>query len=413
MRWLARRNHSWTAWAVVAPLVVSCSSGESNSPWCGTVADSAGVVVVNNPAEGLWASTETWRLEEDLVVGVATGDPDFEFGHISALDIGSDGSIYVLDDQARQVRVFDSTGAATHRFGGPGSGPGELGLAVLSILIGLADTIFVPDQLTDRINVYLPSGEPQNSLPHPRAAGGTAWSWAVQPSGSLLYRGFSLEWDGILRYSRSGAVPDTVMRFDYTFDIPEIGGDLGSGSFRVVDEVLRVLPSYHVLKDGRIATGTTDAYRIYVHRPDGTLERVINRPEGRRAISPADEQAIEDLWGRRSRAQFIPQEMRANYAIALPDSFPAFASISEGPDGTLWVQQIAQPSDMDPDGLGDLSYERLGSRTWDVFDRDGRYLGAVTLPYTLRLLRTRGDFVYGVAKGPYDEDRVVRLRVLQ
>ncbi len=410
---LTRLEGAWPLLAVLPVLLTAGCVGEDRTgSWDGTITDSAGVAVVRNPVRGLWSDAQRWDVEEQFSVGVASGNPDLEFGYISALDIGSDGSIFLLDRQASQIRVLDSTGAAQHTIAGPGSGPGELRPGTSTLVIGSADTVFVPDPLAKRIHAYLPSGESAGDLPF-STGNGIAVSWAVLPTGDLLYRFFSVRWDGLLHYSRSGLPPDTLLRFVYPPPLAELGGDPGTGTFRMTFNPLMVLPAWTRMTDGRIAIGTTDAYRISVVGPDGTVERIIAGPRGRRAVTAPDEQAIADLLARQQDARGVPQQIRDVISLALPDSFPAFASLMAGPEATLWVQQIAEPADMDPGGLGETSYELLGSKTWDVFDREGRFLGPITLPYPMRLLRARGDLLYGVTKGPYDEDKVVRLRVLR
>ena len=48
------------------------------------------------------------------------------FGRVRDVSIDDAGNILVLDDQARDVRVFASDGTHVQTFGGPGDGPGEL-----------------------------------------------------------------------------------------------------------------------------------------------------------------------------------------------------------------------------------------------------------------------------------------------
>lgn len=49
--------------------LASCSAPDAPMDWSGTIADSAGVEVVSNPAQGLWAPGEGWALEEVLSFG--------------------------------------------------------------------------------------------------------------------------------------------------------------------------------------------------------------------------------------------------------------------------------------------------------------------------------------------------------
>ncbi|NIR43454.1 MAG: hypothetical protein GWN99_05825, partial [Gemmatimonadetes bacterium] len=57
-------------------------------------------------------------------------------------------------------------------------------------------------------------------------------------------------------------------------------------------------------------------------------------------------------------------------------TFPAFANLIAGPDGSVWVQHIQPASDLSEEELETYNLlEDSGAPRWDVFDSDGRYLG--------------------------------------
>jgi hypothetical protein len=53
----------------------------------------------------------------------------------------------------------------------------------------------------------------------------------------------------------------------------------------------------------------------------------------------------------------------------------------------------------------------IGAPEWDVFDRQGRFLGVLTMPSRFQPLRVVDDRVYGVQRDELDVQHVVRLRV--
>lgn len=82
--------------AAAALLFTACDAGPgATGEWMGTVYDSAGVLVIDNPESGLWTSGTAWRLEEELRIGVPDGDPVREFGRVSDIGIDESGRIYV------------------------------------------------------------------------------------------------------------------------------------------------------------------------------------------------------------------------------------------------------------------------------------------------------------------------------
>ena len=76
--------------------------------------------VVNMLEEGLHA--------DSVVLGLLEGEHHEMFGHVA--DVATDHleSLYILDSQYKEVRVYDFGGDFLSSFGGPGEGPGEFRL---------------------------------------------------------------------------------------------------------------------------------------------------------------------------------------------------------------------------------------------------------------------------------------------
>ena len=70
--------------------------------------------------------------------------------------------------------------------------------------------------------------------------------------------------------------------------------------------------------------------------------------------------------------------------IGYADACQPYAWFDMGPAGTLLVQRVWPVRDLDEEGgkgfLLDQQYLAPGSTEWDVFDKEARYLGAVTIP---------------------------------
>ena len=91
-------------------------------------------------------------------------------------------------------------------------------------------------------------------------------------------------------------------------------------------------------------------------------------------------------------------------------NFPLLSDMHGGPDGTVWIQGVRPVEEMDLGGSGMAALE-MGTPEWEVFDREGRLLGVVTLPADFRPLRFVGDDIYGVQRDDLDVQYVVRLRI--
>ena len=151
--------------ALLLTSAAACGSDAPTGEWGGEVVDSAGISMVHNPAEGIWAPTESWTFEETLRIGSLDGPAALQFGAVAGVAIDSRGQVYVLDQQAGEVRVFDDGGQHVLTMGRPGSGPGELSQAAAGVFVGSGDTILVPDLLNSRVTRFAPGGEGVTGVP--------------------------------------------------------------------------------------------------------------------------------------------------------------------------------------------------------------------------------------------------------
>jgi hypothetical protein len=53
----------------------------------------------------------------------------------------------------------------------------------------------------------------------------------------------------------------------------------------------------------------------------------------------------------------------------------------------------------------------IGSRQWDVFDAEGRYLGVVSMPLRFQPVRFLGNNIYGIQRDELDVQYVVKLAI--
>ena len=106
--------------------LVACS--EPPTPSLSSVVDSlpSGRIVTRNANEGIWTPEERWRLEHVVRIGSVAGSAESTFGRVFDVALGPSSNVYVLDYQARVVRVFNLAGEHRSDIGSPGQGPGEL-----------------------------------------------------------------------------------------------------------------------------------------------------------------------------------------------------------------------------------------------------------------------------------------------
>jgi hypothetical protein len=399
-------------------ILAACSGG--GGEFLGTVTDSAGVTIVTNPAAGMWGDDEGWTLEEDLRIGTAGGDTLYQFGQIGLIALDSRNRIFVLDAQARNIRVFSPDGQYLQTIGQPGGGPGELGAQVGAVFVGPGDTLLVPDLANQRVNRYAPDGASIGSFPL-RIENGIPMSIVATRTGVIAeqVRAISLPdrpardtLDVIVALATDGTVIDTVMRFP-------AGSGISIGAQGARRKVLAPEPAWTLSDDLELFFGVTSEYRISVFDPEGNLRRVVSKPSEPVPITERDQEMMWDVMETQIRAAVPPQAFmqvmeQARRSISFADFFPTFVSMSIGPNGSLWVQHLRPPAEVPEEELDtyDMTQD-IGARDWDVFDPEGRYLGVVTMPprFTPRLIRE--DAIYGVWRDDLDVQYVMRLRIEQ
>jgi hypothetical protein len=412
---LDRSPQSWLAGLI---LLLSACAGDAGPEWMGTVSDSVGVRIVQNPTEGLWTPESQWTVTEELRIGEVTGEPEYQFGNLIGIDLDDAGNIYAVDQQAQEVRVFDANGTYLRTLGGPGSGPGELGAAASGVWIGPDGRARVADLANGRLNFYLPDGTPDGSFNIPLAQG-IPIRWKMSPEGLLLGQLRVLpqagqdvpegppDGDAIVAYNDDGTIADTVHTLPPGLSIQATGGQP-----RVT--IFSPEPVWDQTIDGTFVSAMNSAYRVEFWSADGQLTQVLNRDVTRKPVTETDEATMLRLLGNLFAEQGLPpatvQQVLQGFDFA--DTYPAFLNLLVADDGSTWLQQI-QTADELAAGGDEFNPQDLGSSRWDVFDREGRYLGELTFPERLTPLKSTGDAVWGIARDELDVQYIVKLRVVR
>jgi hypothetical protein len=392
---------------------LSCSDGTRDSEWAGTVADSAGIPVAQNPVEGMWATGEGWTVAEELSIGSMEGDLPYQFGQIGGVDVDAAGNVYIADIQAQEIRVFDAAGAHVRTIGAPGAGPGELSQAVTGVFV-VGEDVVVPDLGNARVSRFSVSGDFIASdlidlakgvpLRLDMTAGGrlagqyralNAADTTAEPSG-----------DPIVTLPLGGEAADTLAVLPPGQSVQFRGGQ---ARIRLYDPE----PIWDADPDGRLVSGMNDAWRFVAWGPEGDIRRVVTRPYERKAFTDRDAQVFRDALAELMRQQGTPPEAAQALLAQMEfaDYYPAFVSLALGPLGSLWVQHIRSGDEL-VGAEGTFDIQDLGSTDWSVFDDQGRYLGVVTFPGKYQPLRAIGDRFYGIARDEMDVQSLKVYRVV-
>ncbi|HYW13022.1 MAG TPA: 6-bladed beta-propeller [Longimicrobium sp.] len=354
-----------------------------------------GVVIVRNPAEGAWAEGKAWTVEEDLRIGIAEGEGPTLFGDIAAVEADSAGRIWVLERQAKELRLFDARGKHRGTIGREGEGPGEF-----RDPIGLAwapdGTLWIADPGAGRYTVYDANGIFIDDHPRRVAGYSVPWRGGFGPDG-LLYelavvappRGEPRQ--ALLRFDPSVDPLDTLRLPTYPgeqFELRQGSGRIAAGVPFTPFQVMELDPR------GFVWTGINDRYRLAQLRPGGDTVRIVEREAAAVPVAAAErDEALAGLkW-------FTDQGGRVD-AGRIPTRKPAYEQVIPDGAGGVWIRPA-------------LPAEAAGA-AFDVFDAEGRYQGRVRLPGGMDAFPMpviRGGAIYGVARDSLDVQHVVRARI--
>ena len=376
--------------------------------WTGTVTDSAGVAIVANPEEGVWTAGVEWTFEEDMRFGALEADPEYQFGQVGFVAVGSAGQIYVSDIQAQHVKVFSSNGQYERTIGGAGNGPGEIGRTAGHLGLSLGDTLIVPDLTNRRINRYAPDGAVLPSTPlRPEAGrpvrykatstGGFFAQVRLQPPDTL---------DHIVAIEPSGLFGDTLITFP------------SGGASRVAGETHQFSPEpmWAVTDSLTVLYGVNNEYRIGLYDSNGALTRILTRPFEPAPVTDRDIRAyfvyLDQAW---LDAGVLPSRLPELHSrVHFAEFYPAYFAIHIGYRGTIWIQMIQTPGGLTDEELERYNFlEEFGSPRFEVFDVTGLFLGVVEMPSRFQPRLFRGNMVYGVWRDDLDVQYIVRLRIVE
>ena len=115
--------------ATTAIILAACLP-DADSPPGGTetVVETIGdTTVVRTLSGSVWGAPAT--LVPEITIGRVEGAGEYLFGWIWSIAVDDEWNVYVFDEQAQHVQVYDSAGVYMETLGGRGEGPGEFSRA--------------------------------------------------------------------------------------------------------------------------------------------------------------------------------------------------------------------------------------------------------------------------------------------
>ncbi len=351
---------------------------------------------------------------------------DQNLSRVTFIDIASDGTIALGQDEDGLVRFFDAHGRPAGTFGHKGQGPGEFNQMRTDGMV--ADTLWILDFRNNRITFISPDHRLLRSAPlfaalkaTPSDSVGLSGTIAGIPvdgvygDGSFISRLYLPKQAPRPSWYPAHATGDPVVIADargvfrrlVAIDptIPpecEKSGSLPrNGSWGVTvpfcyqaRSVFAPDASRYGVILGTNATGPRAGYRLVVIASRG--DTVVNRIFDYAPIAISGHVADSMRQARLTTMRGEPPPMLAALKdMALPATYPPVHGLLLGRDGTIWIEQWAADA----------------SHHWLVLDPKGNPTGELTVPHNITIhAAERGQF-WGIDTDADGLQSVVRYQV--
>lgn len=321
------------------------------------------------PPEGREVLTleEVWRA----------GGPDDEetlFGLIADVLGDEEGNIYILDAQLLHVEVYSPTGELLRTLFREGEGPGEV-LRPRDIVMLPDGSVGAAQEFPGKVIVVDREGIPQKNIvpgaDNPEEGGFLGLIAASCRGGNIVLTGMS---------GRPGERPGTQDRGYFIGSVDRDGKmklkyiestaiyDFTDFTFSETDHVPVFWWGYALGPDGKVyAPIRRDRYEIFVFKPEGGVDRIIEKEHTPRKRSKAE---IEIM-----RRMFASAMSNVNIEVTfdVEETDPVVAYFNRGmrvaEDGSLWVLPSRGCREQ-PDGI---------MATYDVFNPEGHFVKEVAV----------------------------------
>jgi hypothetical protein len=210
---------------------------------------------------------------------------------------------------------------------------------------------------------------------------------------------------GLLKLAPTGEVLDSLLEPDWRYEPPRLEQSLRTGNTRailIMPVPFMPQPVWTFSRHGYIVAGIGDRYAVSLLRTDGPV-LLIERKIDPVPVDPDEKAAWREYLVR-----------RGNPGVDIPDTKPAYRQLLVDMDGRIWVnlyQKAERRERVD-------SEEPNPRRDWpqptvyDVFEPDGRYVGAVRIPRETQVHVMQGDYVWGVTRDSLDVQYIERFKLV-
>ena len=323
---------------------------EQGTQWQGEIKDVDGVTLVKNPKEPLYAGN-ILELTEDLAITSHEENEEQMFQDIRTLDVDAVGSIYVLDEKAANIKVFNSDGDFIRTIAKGGQGPGELGMPI-SIHLSPGRELFVNDMGRRSLLVFTLAGE---------------FLRKFSTADKFLFFGPAALENGVM--AANYIIPGEALKAELRMFDPEMKPLAAVAAIPLEKPpVINIFVAmsltglrWSVRQNKEIIWGdiTNSEYVFSIHNQEGRLIRkIVTEYDAIPITSRVKEELMEKVFGNNPNSN--------QWDVKFPSGFPPFEGFGIDDEGRI----IAK------------TYEKTGDNQggwFDVFDSEGRYLAKIRL----------------------------------
>lgn len=404
---MTKRTHraAWLVAGALALAVLGCGDNAGTTAgWTGTIDTlPSGTILVRNPGIGAeigdgddadGATADTRIVEPDLRLGTADGDGPELFGQVRDIEADALGRIYVLDTQAKEIRVFGPDGSHVRNIGRGGAGPGELEEPT-GMEWDRRDRLWVEDPANNRYTVYDTTGALVVTYPRNMNWWGFVWAGYFDEAGHLYLQDIGYSPQGreerLVRHDSMMTALDTFPLPTYEPLIYELVQD---GRTRMAAGVpFSPRLQWLVARDGTLWFSVSGEYRLYQRALEGDTLRIVEKEYEPIPVTSAERgEALDQEFYRDMAEQGADID-----ADLIPPVRPAWTNFTVDRDGYLWV--VPQIADSMATAL-------------DLFDPEGRYLGRRVVNAPIQGASPgpviRGDHLYAVTHDELGVQYVLR-----
>ena len=403
----------------LATIALAACTADPAPPTTQTTAVAGDTTVVRSHGTGEWGAPAT--LVPEVSIGELEGADEYLFGTVGSIAVNDDHTVYILDTQAQEIRVFDSAGTYIETLGRRGEGPGELSHAEAIALLP-DGRLVVRDPGNSRVQVYGPGPGEMAEWGYRATTHYTDEPMYTDARGRTLLvtsdqSREDLAWQ-LIFLGPDGTPLDTVPQPSSDYEPPTLTAEFVTGNSSSSTSTLAPFSptfAWALHPSGHFLTGLATEYRIELRRDDGVLR--IERDYEPVPVSDGERGFFREM---------ITQQMRNTKpdwswdGPPIPDYKPPFLQLHAGRDGRIWVLpwptwNFPESDEQDPSGPPAGPMMNLVWTSYDVFEEDGAFLGTVQAPEGFSALPVPvfdGDHVWAVSRDDLGVERVVRYRVL-